>query len=299
MDSLRTLLDGPQLAVITRYGDSELTRIQNIIERKALVEGRTDLEELLGRLLSVQTSDPTPKTLDLIGHSTPGEALLQLGDWVIDAASSTVTAYFRELADHDVLPRLGIHAVRLLGCRTAETEKGRSTVQTLSEILGLEVYGTNSLLYSPHYDHNGFTYERRYMLVSSSDLRREQERAEHPTSNGAPYPRTLDVDALPATPAGLDPPQWPQHLATAEQAKYILNLVRRREGATMPGLLATPHCEILMPSARADAFHRVQVLLAGEFIRVYPDGEDRPGVLYPVDDPRALRLFVDAMRMIH
>ena len=48
MDSLRTLLDGPQLAVITRYGDSELTRIQNIIERKALVEGRTDLEELLG-----------------------------------------------------------------------------------------------------------------------------------------------------------------------------------------------------------------------------------------------------------
>jgi hypothetical protein len=299
MDSLRTLLDARQLAVITRHGDSELTRIQSIIERKALVEGRADLEELLGQLLAAQKSAPTPKTLDLIGHSTPGDALLQLGDWVIDAASSTVTAYFRELADHDVLPRLGIHALRLLGCRTAETEKGRWTVLTLSEILGLEVYGTNSLLYSPHYDRSGFAYERRYMLVCGSDLRCEQERADRPASNGAAYPRTLDVDALPATPLAGGRPEWPQHLATAEQAKDILNIVRRREGATMPGLLAAPQCEILMPSACAGAYHRAQVLLAGEFIRVYPDGEDRPGVLYPVEDARALRSLVAALRMIH
>src|SRR5215813_2249948 len=113
MEQLRSLLARPRLSVITRHADYELARIQNTIEGAALVDGRADLEQLFSSLLVVGTG--TPKTLDLIGHSAK-DCLLQLGDWVIDASRPSVTAYFRGLADNDVLPRLGVHAVRLLGC---------------------------------------------------------------------------------------------------------------------------------------------------------------------------------------
>src|ERR1700760_4503849 len=100
----RTLLAQPHLSVITRVADGELTRIQDIIEHKVLVDGRADLEAMFGHLLSI--GDPVaPKTLDLIGHSIPGTSQLMLGDWVIDARSTIVSAFFRELADHDVLRR--------------------------------------------------------------------------------------------------------------------------------------------------------------------------------------------------
>src|SRR5262245_37273433 len=99
------LLTGPRLSVDTRHADSALSRIQGIIEHKALVDGRGDLEELLSYLLIRQDGlgAPAPKTLDLIGHSTPGKSLLVLGEWVIDAASPTVVSFFRELAEQEVL----------------------------------------------------------------------------------------------------------------------------------------------------------------------------------------------------
>lgn len=297
MDSLRRLLDLPHLAVVTRHGDLELTRIQNIIEHRVLVDGRVELEEAFSRLLLIPTTDPVPKTLDLIGHSTP-EALLQLGNWVIDTTKPTVTAFFREIADNDVLLRLGINAVRLLGCCTAETEKARLSLCTLSDILGVQVYGTNNLLYSAHYDAKGFAFERRYMLVCSSDLRDERERADRNTQTGDRYPRTLDVDALPEGPIPIDDAAWPYHLATVEDVRFILSLVRRSEGARMPGLLASPNGEVLMPGSRPGSFRRLQVLLGGEFIRVYPDGPQEPGVVYPVRDSRALHRRLEGFAQI-
>src|SRR5262245_63720666 len=104
---VRSLLSQSHLSVITRHADYELARIQDIIEHKVLVDGRADLEEVFGHLLAAVADEPTPKTLDLIGHSTPGQSLLMLGDWVLDAAKPTVTAFFRELADQEVLTRLG------------------------------------------------------------------------------------------------------------------------------------------------------------------------------------------------
>jgi hypothetical protein len=294
---IRSLLASSQLSVITRHADTELARIQETLENRALVEGRAELEELFGCLLAVQC-EPTPKTLDLIGHSTPGESLLQLGDWVIDASSPTVTAYFRELADNDVLSRLGIHAVRLLGCRTVVTEEGRWTACTLSDILGVEVYGTNDLVCARHYDSDGFSYERRYLLVCSSDLRRESEHADAAPVTGDPYPRMLDIDGLPVAPLVATKNEWPHRIATHEDMRYILGLVRRQEGATMPGLLTSPYCELAMPSAQPNAFHRAQILFEGEFLRLYPDGHDRPGVVYPVADSDALRAFVDDLPLV-
>ncbi|MCW5808331.1 MAG: hypothetical protein KIT31_38635 [Deltaproteobacteria bacterium] len=280
---------------MTRHADYELARIQDMLEHKVLVDGRADLEELLGRLLAhaEATGEPiAPKTLDLIGHATPGQSLLMLGDWVIDASKVTVTSFFRGLADNDVLPRLGITSVRLVGCQTADTGHGRATIRALADLLGLEVYGTTHLVYSAHYDAGGLrdTCE----LVSATVLREVgAEPAETPV--GERYPRVLDVDMLPSAPLIVREHPWPRRIASGDTARAILRLVRRNAGAQMPGLLAAPSCEIALPSARPGWYHLAQVLLDGAFLRVYPDGDRKPGVVYPVDDPHALRAIIDEL----
>ena len=286
------LLRQPHLSVITRHADPELARIQDILEHKVLVDGRADLEELFGKLLAHEHVRPTPKTLDLIGHSTPGQSLLLLGDWAIDAASPTVTAFFRELADNDVLPRLGIHAVRLLGCQTADSGQGRSTLCVLSNILGLEVHGTKNLIYSAHYDAGGFRDDAHHALVCSSDLRGEHG-DDRSHEHGVPSRRVLDVDALPAQPLIEREHPWPRRVASTDAARSILRLVRRTDGAQMPGLLAQPSCDLALPASQPNSYHLAQVLFDGEFVRVYPDGHRKPGVVYPVEDPHALRALVD------
>jgi hypothetical protein len=294
--SLYTLLTQPRLSVVTAQADAELLRISDVLEHKVLVDGRVDLEVLFGRLLGAASSqDAIPKTLDLVGHSVAGTSALQLGNWVIDVARPGVTAFFRELAEHDVLPRLGIYAVRLLGCRTAETAQARRTIITLSEILGLEVYGTTGIIFANHYNAAGFDPAWRFLLVGASDLRRE---ATNSVSVDVPASaRSLDVDSLPAVSVdGVQP--WPCHVMDGGTARSLLRLIRRNEGASMPGLLAMPRCEVLIPAHSANMFHRVQLVLDGDFVRVYPDGPTKAGILYPVSDPHALRALVDKLPIL-
>jgi len=291
------LLNQSHLSVITRHADYELARIQDVIEHKVLVDGRADLEVMFGYLLANVTSEPVPKTLDLIGHSTPGQSLLMIGDWVIDAAKPTVTAFFRELADQEVLTRLGVYAIRLLGCQTADTSHARATICTLSEILGVEVHGTRSLIYSAHYNAAGFRVDCEHVMACASDLR-PARRELTMREIGERYPRSLDIDALPCAPLLVREQPWPRRVANAAVAHDILRLVRRDAGAQMPGLLAAPSCEIALPAAQPNAYHVAQVLLDGEFVRVYPEGEHQPGVVFPVEDPHALRRLVDELPML-
>ena len=290
MDS--SLLAQPTLSLITRHVDTELARIHELVRHKVLVDGRSEVESVLSQLLTMAGTS-APKTLDLIGHSTPGAALLQLGDWVLDAGSLTVTAFFRGLADNEVLPRLGITAVRLLGCKTADTAYGRSTICTLSDILGVEVYGTTGLLFSAHYGANGFRDEWRFLLIGSSDIRRRSRDAET-TSSTEIDPRALDVDSLVAVPLDKSVPRCTRRIANERSARSILRLVRRREGARMPGLLAMPCCEIALPSSQGGLYHLAQVVLDGEFVRVYPEGSP-DGLLYPVTQPQMLRALVEQL----
>jgi hypothetical protein len=235
-----------------------------------------------------------PKTLDLIGHATPGMSLLMLGEWVIDASRPTVASFFRGLADNDVLPRLGIHAVRLIGCQTADTRHARATICTLAELLGVEVYGTTHLVYSAHYDRAGFLESCEHIFVAASDLRAKVAGpADEPTLER--YPRTLDIEMLPATPLIVREHPWPRRVASFETARALLRLVRRSAGAQMPGLLAAPSCEVALPSTKPNWYHLAQVLLDGAFIRVYPEGDRKPGVVYPVDNPHALRALIDEL----
>jgi hypothetical protein len=288
MDVPRNLLDQPHLSVITRLADPELARIQSIIAHKALVDGRGDLEELFGALLAFD-APVMPKTLDLIGHATPDRSLLVLGDWVIDGTKATVTSYFRELADHDVMGRLGITAVRLIGCNTADTDTGRMTILTIAEILGLEVFGTTQLIFNAHYDANGFADDRAHCLIGSSALNAQQV-CNQPLVN--PWPQSLDIDSLPAESSREASGVWRHGFASAEQMREVLRLVKRSQGAQMPGMLAKPSAEVVFPSADPERYHRLQIMLDGEFVRVYPRGASEPGIVYPVQAPEMLQDLV-------
>ena len=280
------------ISVTTRRADIELSRIHTILPGALLVDSRGDLEALLGRLLASDEPSELPMTLDLIGHSTPDTSLLQLGDWVIDAASPTVTAFFRELADQDVLPRLGVHSLRLLGSKTAETEQGRHTICALAKILEVEVYGVLGPLCAANFDAHGFRDDRRLVVRSSADLRGDPSTAPLPQSPRSP--RALDIDSLPREKLG--PATWPRYLVGGA-ARDLLGLIRRDEGALMPGLLATPTCELALPSSDPDAYHVAQILLDYEAVRVYPDGPDEPAIVYPVRDRFALHELVATLTL--
>lgn len=286
---MREFLDRPHLTVASHRAhvhDHELARLLAVVELKVLVEGRVELEEMFGALLAARTTPPMPKTLDIVGHSTPA-SLLDVGGWVIDRTNPTVTAFFRELADHDVLPRLGVASVRLLGCGTASTPRARDTIVALADILGLPVLGTTSLIHAGHFRRDGFDPQWDFLLVGPDEL---APPAPLPTQTAA---RAFDIDALPAVPLLVNATVWPRYHVDVHVARTLVASIRRTEGAEMAGLLATPLCEIAIPSSRDGLHHVLQVLLDGQFVRVYP--ASGPGLLYPIDDPQALLALVSTL----
>jgi hypothetical protein len=295
MEHHRELLSPARLSVISAEPSHELELMANTIAGSVRIDGRSELEALFGELLAGPAAHAgAPRTLDLIGHSAARGSQLRLGDWVIDAASPTVTAFFRGLADDAVMPRLGISAVRLLGCNTAETEAGRSTICRLAEILGVEVYGSTALLHDAHYDEHGFCDRWAFLLVGSSELQRAAC-APVVIPDNERWPRSLDIDALPARPLEPHTAPWPMYVATAAAAQRLVALIRRSAGAQMPALLAAPVCELALPSAASGCYHAAQVLLDGAFVRFYPDGAASPGVVFPIDDASALRRIIDEL----
>lgn len=285
------LLAQKHLSIISSYADAELGEIREAVPHAISVDGRADLELLLGRLLDTRVT-PTPKTLDLIGHTTSDKSLLVLGDWLIDGTNSCVLSFFRGLADQDVPRRLGIEAVRLLGCTSAQTAHGQWTVCALADVLGIEVYGTTGVLLASQYDAAGFRDDARFLLASATQLRASAV-APRPLDRGAHDPQVLDLDSLPAMPLSARP--WPIRIPDRDEAKALLRLIRRRDGSVLPGLQATPSCELAFPTGDGQHYYGVQVLLDHELVRVYPSGRAEHGLVYPVDDPAAFAKLVSQL----
>jgi hypothetical protein len=283
---VRTLLSLPSLVVVSGEPDFELQHIARTVRHSVTVGGRGAFEQLLGRLVTGAAHAVGPRTLDLVGH-TRSASLLVLGDWVIDGADPATMAWVRELARSDALPRLGIRALRLLGCNTAATPRGCATMFALADALGIEVHGSSQLLHAGHYDDAGFRECWSFLLTAASALR---ARASRPPASRHPHPRVLDLAALPAVGLGAFAARAPRRLVDAATAREILRLVRRREGARLPG--ATPACELALPSTEPHAYHIADVLLDGEFLQFYPDGMAATGIAFPVEDARALRRVV-------
>ena len=109
-------------------------------------------------------------TLDLIGHSTRDHHLLRLGDDRIDMLDPVVARFFRSLAAEHLLSRLGVVAVRLLGCETAVSPSGKRTLRLLARTLRVPVFGAIKPLMKSHYDKLGFNPAFAQILVEASEL---------------------------------------------------------------------------------------------------------------------------------
>jgi hypothetical protein len=278
-------------------GDAELRRVHAVIGMVQRVAGRSELECLFGRLLAAGCTSTARRTrvLDLVGYSVSPHGLLALGEWTLDAANPTVAAFFRELCDQDVLARLGITAVRLVGCATAVTAAARWTVCALADLLGVTVSGTTTMIGAPHFTAAGFT--STHALISNRELRAGPVGC-GPLFATAPISRRLDIDALRAEPLAPPPARCPRYAIAGDDARELLAFVDREDAHVLPGLLAAPACELALP-ARADAYHRVQILARGQLVRVFPVDGPVHGVLYGVNDPAALTAMVEALRHRH
>lgn len=286
MEHYREWLSQPRLSIISAEPDPDLDAIAATIDHSIRIADRLELEALLGRLLAAAQRWPAaPKTLDLIGHSTTPAAQLVLGDWILDIANPTLPAFVQELAQHDVLARLGIHTIRLLACHTAATERGRATICALADRLGVDVSGTVHLLYHAHYGAGGFHAD--YLLTPASALGPVRLLDEL-----TPWPRLFDLDALPAEPLDAISAGAPPLVATPGASSQILRLIRRTAGGQLAQLSAPPSHALALPSPLPGRYCLAHILYDGEFLQFYPDGPSAPGVVYPVDDAPQLRELV-------
>ena len=140
-----------------------VARCANVHRASSLGELRAVLEGRLG------AAGP-PVSLDLIGHSTRDHHLLRLGNTAIDMLDPVVARFFRSVADDRLLDRLGVAAVRLLGCETAVAPAGQRTMRMLARTVRLPVFGSVRSLMKSHYDHDGFDPAFARILVEASRL---------------------------------------------------------------------------------------------------------------------------------
>jgi hypothetical protein len=285
------VLGQPRLTVVSAEPDDGLSALARQLTHGVTADGPGALDRLFERLLAaVGRGTVVPKTLDLIGHTRTSASLLTLGDWVIDGQAPDTLAWLDELAGREVLPRLGVHALRLLGCHTAGTAAARATIGTLAERLGLEVWGTTGLLHRAHYGPDGFLECWSFLLVSASELR-EAVPAPVPVPVVDLGPRVLDLGALAVVALGPPGGVCPRRVVDRVTATRIFSLVQRDGGARI-GSPAAPMCELALPAAGGDGYHVAHVLFDGAFVQVYPDGLTSPGVAFPVKDAGALRQIV-------
>jgi hypothetical protein len=147
-DCAEDFFSGPVARVVQLHHAGSLPQLRAVLERRAPIAG--------------------PVTLDLIGHSTPGHHLLRLGNTAIDMLDRRVAGFFTDLAATALLPRLGITAVRLLGCETAVTDAGQRTLRLLTATLRVPVYGTSKPLMKSHSDAAGFCSAFSHLLIEAS-----------------------------------------------------------------------------------------------------------------------------------
>lgn len=252
---LSVLASGDRLAIHLANRLESSTTI-SFTERVALADRLAELALVLPH---------QPRSLDLIGL-TSHDKLLSFHGRPLDTSVKRVRAFYRELADAGILAQLGITAMRLVGCCTAVGERARRTISMLSEIIGLEVTGTQDLVSIDDFETTGFTTA--------------------PPRDWSAKGALLDLDALQAEPLTLDA----RPIAQAA-GREVLAHVRRAAGVALPCLLAVPHAELALPSVTAGLYYRLEVLLDYELVRANIRGAS---VVFPVDDPRGLRALLEA-----
>lgn len=128
-------------------------------------------DRVLAQMASRQDLRASRYSFDIIGHSKGEDSLLEIWDGrLLDAQ------VVRELAPFFQSPEfrsLNVSCIRLLGCATAQSARGKAAIVALAEVAGCPVYGTVSRIGTEHFDQDGFRREADAMTVDDRVLRRQ------------------------------------------------------------------------------------------------------------------------------
>jgi len=264
---------------------------QPVIAGLARVDSLVGLHRLLTDLVRIAPTHAA--TLDLIGPST-GTGVLQLGRSAIDATNPAVLDLFEAIGEEQLVHRLAIRAVRLLGARTATEQLGQDTLRRLRQFLGVPVLGTTSLLSRTSFGEHGLDRALDNELV---DDRAAPARKPVVLPTTAPRTRPFGFDAVGIVKeSALLPVTWPRFVVPRGfDLKTLTNQIRAGDGQALPGLLALPRCELLIPAGRMlgeERFRVLEVLFNWELVRV--QGPTLPeAATYPVVSPQRFTRLVN------
>jgi hypothetical protein len=294
-------LRDPRINVSASPADGELARALEIVGNEEPVEGLDGLRRVLDELGCCRgRRTSSGRTLDLIAHSDPAR-LLRLGQSVIDPDDEGVRTFFERMAADQVLDRLYISELRLLGCETAMSSEGQAAIRTLTDILGIRVVGTTKLVYAAYFGEKGLKERYEPMLCDASmlpDL--DEERARWPVDPPPERAPPFQPDSLETTPADeLPAVSWPRVGEDADarprserdaDVRPLVDLIEGGDGRVMPRMLVQPRCEVLLGSGD-EQVRRVEILFDHELVRVRPAGTD-VGAVYRVRNPAELAAWV-------
>jgi hypothetical protein len=154
-----------RLSLVGAGSDRELDAIRGVIESFESVGG---LDDVMAVLHQHYRRGSRAEILDAIGHSR-SEGFLVLGTWVVDDSSQTA-ATFSELL-RPLLSQLGVRTIRLLGCSTATTERGRNAIRRIAHVTGCDVLGTRRYLNKYDYGRTGFVSDDMLVEVDGAHRR--------------------------------------------------------------------------------------------------------------------------------
>jgi hypothetical protein len=275
-----------------------LATVQQAVAGAALVGSLAGLHRFL---LDMQRCRPiteamTESTLDLIGPST-GTGLLQLGSSVIDSSVASVLDLFERIGEDHLLQRLGIRELRLIGSRTAVEPAGQDAMRKLAQLLGVTVRGTTGLVYRDHFREHGYDWDLDQLLADDRSLPPRTGSGLWSEDTTAVRAREFAFDRITIVrESALPPVRWPRFLIPRGfDIKSLASQIRTGEGRCLPGLLALPRCELLIPAGRLldeNRYRIVEVLFNWEAVRIL--GSDQPdGAVYPIISPaRSVRQFI-------
>ncbi len=139
-----------QLHIVSAVADRELDAVRGIL---AAFEAASGFADVIDILRARAAAGDRAEALDMIGHSGP-LGFLVLGSWVIDDSPQTAASFSEMLCP--LLGALGIRTIRLLGCSTAGTERGRSAMRNIAWATECAVVGTRGYVSKLDYTGAGF-----------------------------------------------------------------------------------------------------------------------------------------------
>lgn len=140
----------PRLNLVSGSADRELDAVKRTI---VTFESASGLDDVVAVLRDHASRGSRTELLDMIGHSSRG--LLVIGTWEIDDSPQAAATFSQLLLPS--LEQLGVRTIRLLGCSTATTERGRNAMRRIARATECAVLGTRRYISKHDYGPDGFT----------------------------------------------------------------------------------------------------------------------------------------------